>query len=184
MKQQDESTDLQTLQGELGDRAKELLGQAADFAREKPHMAVGVAFGLGWVLGNGLPPRVVMGAARMGWRSMLGGALAGGGLAGILQNLVPEGLLQGVLQGVGGQEQPGGRASQQHARREDAGASAMRTTGSMGASSYGTSAGAGVTHSGGTGSANTGSGATGAASSRRSGSEGVPRPKGSSSIKD
>lgn len=75
--------DLDAIKGQISERANEVLGQAVDFAREKPHVAVGIAFGVGWVLGNGLPPRVIMGVARLGWKAALGGALAGSGIMGI-----------------------------------------------------------------------------------------------------
>jgi hypothetical protein len=77
--------DLDAMRTELTERAHEAMTKAADFAREKPHMAVGIALGVGWVLGNGLPPRLVMTAARLGWKAMLGSAIAGSGLAGILR---------------------------------------------------------------------------------------------------
>jgi hypothetical protein len=78
----DESRDLDRgkSKSEAVDRVQEALAKATEFAKERPHLAVGVAFGVGWLLGNGLHPRVVMGAARLGWRTWVGSALAGGGL--------------------------------------------------------------------------------------------------------
>jgi hypothetical protein len=73
----EQELDLDAVREELREKAKELAGKAATFAREQPHVAVGLAFGVGWILGNGLSPRLVMGAARMGWKALLGGALAG-----------------------------------------------------------------------------------------------------------
>lgn len=76
--------DIEAIKNEVTERAQQVLGQAVEFARERPHAAVGVAFGIGWVLGNGIPPRLILAAARLGWKAMLGTALATGGLAGIL----------------------------------------------------------------------------------------------------
>ena len=76
--------DLETLKSEIAEKGQEFLGKAVEFARERPHVAVGIAFGVGWILGNGVSPRLLMGAARIGWRSVLGGALAGTGLMGAL----------------------------------------------------------------------------------------------------
>lgn len=80
----DKAMDMEALREDLASKANEALAHVIEFAREKPHAAVGIALGVGWVLGNGLPPRVIMGAARLGWKAMLGGALAGSGLTGIL----------------------------------------------------------------------------------------------------
>lgn len=76
-----EQLDIEAVREEISEKANELIGQAVEFAREKPHLAVGAAFGIGWILGNGLPPRVIMSAARLGWKAMLGGAIATSGLA-------------------------------------------------------------------------------------------------------
>jgi hypothetical protein len=76
--------DIEEVRSEIAEKAEQIVGQAVEFAREKPHLAVGAAFGIGWILGNGLPPRVLMMAARLGWKAMLGGALASSGLMGIL----------------------------------------------------------------------------------------------------
>ena len=76
-----EQLDIENVRNEIAEKANEVVGQAVEFAKERPHVAVGIALGIGWVLGNGLPPRVILGAARLGWKAMLGGALASGGLA-------------------------------------------------------------------------------------------------------
>jgi hypothetical protein len=38
---------------------KELVAAAAEFARENPHTAVAAAFGIGFLLGGGLTPRIL-----------------------------------------------------------------------------------------------------------------------------
>jgi hypothetical protein len=76
--------DLEKIQGEMKEKGEELLGRAVDFAREQPHLAVAAAFGIGWILGNGLSPKIVTVGARLGMKALLGGAVAGTGLAGIL----------------------------------------------------------------------------------------------------
>lgn len=82
----EQTLDIEALREEFGDRAKEFADKATAFAKEQPHLAVGLALGVGWILGNGLSPRIVGAAARLGWKAALGGALAGSGLAGILGN--------------------------------------------------------------------------------------------------
>lgn len=76
--------DLEALKSDIAQKAEQAASHAIDFARERPHAAVAMALGLGWVLGNGLPPRLIMGAARLGIKAALGGLLASGGLASIL----------------------------------------------------------------------------------------------------
>jgi hypothetical protein len=80
----DHGASIEEIQGEFRAKVDEALGKAVAFARARPHVAVGEAFGVGWVLGNGLHPRMVAGAARLGWKAMLGGALASSGLMGAL----------------------------------------------------------------------------------------------------
>jgi hypothetical protein len=98
--------DLEKLQDEVKEKGEELLGRAVEFAREQPHLAVAAAFGIGWILGNGLSPKIVTAGARLGMKTLMGGALAGTGLAGILGG---EG---GPLSFLGGREQEGGEAEQ------------------------------------------------------------------------
>ena len=76
--------DLEKLQDEVKEKGEELVGKAVAFAREQPHLAVAAALGLGWILGNGLSPKIVTAGARIGMKTLLGGALAGTGLAGVL----------------------------------------------------------------------------------------------------
>jgi hypothetical protein len=76
--------DLESIQDDLKEKGRELLDKAAAFAREQPHLAVAAAFGIGWILGNGLSPRIVSAGAKLGMRALLGGALAGTGLVGVL----------------------------------------------------------------------------------------------------
>jgi len=76
--------DLEKLQDDMKEKGEELIGRATQFAREQPHLAVAAAFGIGWILGNGLSPKIVTAGARLGMKTLLGGALAGTGLAGIL----------------------------------------------------------------------------------------------------
>jgi hypothetical protein len=78
-----EQLDIEAVKSEISEKANEVIGTAVEFARERPHVAVGIAFGVGWILGNGLPPRLILGAARLGWKAMLGGAVASSGLMGI-----------------------------------------------------------------------------------------------------
>lgn len=86
-----EQLDIEQVKRDVATRANEIIGQAVEFAREKPHAAVGIAFGIGWVLGNGLPPRVIGTVARIGWRALLGGAVASGGLASMLGGIMGQG---------------------------------------------------------------------------------------------
>ena len=79
-----EQLDLEQIRGDLAERAQQAADEAVKFAQARPHLAVGLALGVGWILGNGLPPRVVMAAARLGWKAMLGSALASSGLLGVL----------------------------------------------------------------------------------------------------
>lgn len=80
----EEQRDLEAMREDLAEKAREVAARVADFARERPHAAVAIAFGVGWVLGNGLPPRVLLGVARLGLKAALGGLLASGGLAELL----------------------------------------------------------------------------------------------------
>lgn len=89
------SLDLDQVRKDITEKANMALGQAVEFAREQPHVAVGAALAIGWVLGNGLPPRLLTSAARMGWRAMIGGAIAGGTGAGLLNQLIG-GIQQGA----------------------------------------------------------------------------------------
>jgi hypothetical protein len=82
--EQTQSIDVESIQNEVAEKGRELLEKAAVFAREQPHLAVAAAFGIGWILGNGLSPRIVTAGARLGMRTLLGGALAGSGLVGVL----------------------------------------------------------------------------------------------------
>lgn len=84
MEEQAQPVDLEAIQNEVKEKGRELLDKAAAFAREQPHIAVAAAFGIGWILGNGLSPRIVSAGARLGMRALLGGALAGTGLVGVL----------------------------------------------------------------------------------------------------
>jgi len=72
--------EIEQLKEDLGERANDILDKAATFARSRPHLAVGAALGVGWVLGNGLHPRLAMGATRMVYKALVGSAFAGGGL--------------------------------------------------------------------------------------------------------
>lgn len=80
----EQQLDLEALKADISEKAGEAVGRACEFARERPHLAVGIAFGVGWVLGNGLPPRLLLGVARLGWKAALGGMLASSGLAGLM----------------------------------------------------------------------------------------------------
>jgi hypothetical protein len=86
----EQTIDMEALKSEIAAKGQEYLGKAAEFARERPHVAVGIAFGVGWLLGNGLSPKLLMGAARIGWRAVLGGALAGSGIAGVVSGAMGE----------------------------------------------------------------------------------------------
>jgi len=81
-----ESLNADEMRSELAERGEEILNRALEFARERPQAAIGIAFGVGWVLGNGVPPRLIMTAARMGFRAILGGALANSDLVGSLRD--------------------------------------------------------------------------------------------------
>jgi hypothetical protein len=48
--------------------AKQILGTAASFAREHPHAAIAGAFGIGFLLGGGLSPRLLGGVAMLAGR--------------------------------------------------------------------------------------------------------------------
>jgi len=100
--------DLEAMKRDISEKADEALAQVADFARERPHVAVGLALGLGWVLGNGLPPRIILGAARAGWKAALGGMLASGGLASILGGDGPSGAAVEASSGAGSQSSSSG----------------------------------------------------------------------------
>ena len=82
--EQAQPVDLESIQNDLKEKGRELIDKAAAFAREQPHIAVAAAFGVGWILGNGLSPRIVTAGAKLGVRALLGGALAGTGLVGVL----------------------------------------------------------------------------------------------------
>jgi len=76
----DVRADVEQLKGDLTETAGEVLEKVVTFTRERPHIAVGIALGAGWILGNGLHPRLAMGATRLAYKALLGGALADGGL--------------------------------------------------------------------------------------------------------
>jgi len=59
-KRNSERRDLERIAHTVADRAVE-------FAKEQPHVAVAAAFGIGWILANGISPRMLLVAARMGW---------------------------------------------------------------------------------------------------------------------
>lgn len=103
MEEQQERMQLESIEDQIGQKIRELANEAVQFAREQPHLAVGLAFGLGWVLGNGLSPRLLVAGARLGWKAALGGALAGGGLMSILSGT------HASTMHVAGTPQPGAR---------------------------------------------------------------------------
>ena len=90
MAEQTQQLDIEKIREEITEKGQEMIERAVDFAREKPHIAVGAALGIGWILGNGLPPRLIMAAARLGWKAALGGALAGSGILGTLKEALGE----------------------------------------------------------------------------------------------
>jgi hypothetical protein len=100
------------------EKAQAIAEQAIEFAREKPHVAVGIAFGVGWVLGNGLHPRVVLSAARLGWRAVIGGALGAGGIAGILSQAGVEGREAHATRGTPPKRTAGEHSPSQKTRTE------------------------------------------------------------------
>lgn len=120
--------DIEQIKSDIAEKANELIGQAVEFAKEKPHVAVGAAFAIGWVLGNGLPPRVIMGAARVGWKAMLGGALAGTGIMGILG---------GQDEGEGASRGPAVRSAQPSSHRREGHGRARNGTSTTGSQNAG-----------------------------------------------
>lgn len=81
--------DMTEMQDKAMEGLKEARGTIESFARENPRVAIGVAVGIGFVLGGGLTPRLLFGlgalaartVARDYVRNQLGG-LAGGVLGG------------------------------------------------------------------------------------------------------
>jgi len=72
-------SDVEQLRNDLSGTTNEILERVTEFTRARPHVAVGVALGIGWILGNGLHPRIAMSATRLAYKTLIGGALVGGG---------------------------------------------------------------------------------------------------------
>ena len=53
--------DLEEMQDKALDGLKQARGTVEDFARANPRTAIGIALGLGFILGGGLTPRVLLG---------------------------------------------------------------------------------------------------------------------------
>jgi hypothetical protein len=57
---------------EGGMDVQQVLEAASAYARENPHAALGIAAGIGFLLGGGLTPKLLGGAAMIAGRSYLG----------------------------------------------------------------------------------------------------------------
>ena len=58
---QESSSELEQMQTKASEGLREARGAVESFARKNPRTAVGVALGLGFVLGGGLTPRLLLG---------------------------------------------------------------------------------------------------------------------------
>jgi len=76
----DVRADVEQLKNDLTDGAGDALEKVVTFTRERPHIAVGIALSAGWILGNGLHPRLALGATQLAYKALLGGVLAQSGL--------------------------------------------------------------------------------------------------------
>lgn len=150
----DQGLDLEQIKRDVTEQARALTDKASEFAREQPHAAVGIALGVGWILGNGLPPRLVMAAARMGWKAMLGGAIGTGAMGLINGDLSAENL-PGPIAGALRAAAPRERSPERDRERETT--SRASTTG---AGAAGTRRGEGAGTTSGTGPRNGRSGGT------------------------
>lgn len=67
-------------QESLAQQAQQVAEQVSSFAQEHPHAALAAAFGIGWILANGVPPRWVQFALAAGAKRALRSAVTGEGL--------------------------------------------------------------------------------------------------------
>ena len=71
----------------IGAKAGKVADDVARFARERPHAALGIALGVGWILANGVPPRVFQVIATRAVRTAVRGVFMGGGLLTLVERL-------------------------------------------------------------------------------------------------
>jgi hypothetical protein len=66
---------LNELREELGERTQEIRDTVSNYVEANPHAAVGIAFGVGYLLSGALFSRTTLKAATIGGRFALGGLL-------------------------------------------------------------------------------------------------------------
>jgi len=67
---QQSSSELEQMQGKATEGLREARAAIEDFARHNPRAAVGIALGVGFVLGGGLTPRLLLGVGLFAARAM------------------------------------------------------------------------------------------------------------------
>ncbi len=75
------------MQEEVTKRVEGMAEDERKFAQEKPHAAVAMALGLGWILANGVPPRVARMVLVSAARAVFKSAVAGGGMVALAEKL-------------------------------------------------------------------------------------------------